>query len=88
MVQTKVKATPYKLTDPPGVLCPECQGVIKFTLQQLLSMRPVYCSNCGLKLTMDVAQSQESVQTLQRLQKAMDQLEALPYFNPDGTTHA
>ncbi len=88
MLHTKAKATPYKLTDPPGVLCPECSAVIKFSLQQLLSMRPVYCSGCGLKLTMDVAQSEDSLKKLRELQEVMDHLEVLDSLNSGTNGHA
>jgi transcription elongation factor Elf1 len=75
MIRAATKQKKYNLTDPPGVICPSCKGIIKFTIEQLVSARPVYCSNCGLKLTMDVAQSQESLFELATLNDAMKKID-------------
>jgi transcription elongation factor Elf1 len=65
----------HNLTEPPGVPCPECGAVIHFTIEKLLSARPVYCSDCGLKLTLEVQKSQESLAALKRLNDAFEKIE-------------
>jgi len=65
----------HNLTKPPGIPCPECGATIHFTIEKLLSARPVFCSDCGLKLTLEVQKSQESLEALRRLNDAFEKLE-------------
>lgn len=65
---------PPRLTDPPGVPCPRCRTPIRLTVQKLLAGTPVFCSDCGLQLTMDRQASSEALDAVRALQQTMNDL--------------
>ena len=67
-------AKPRNVTDPPGVPCPRCRKPIRLTIEKLLAATPVYCSDCGLQLTVDTQASAEGMDAARRLQDAMKDL--------------
>ncbi len=56
----------------PGLRCPECSAHITVSLQMLLNNGVVYCSNCGLKLSIDQESSKESLDQLKKLNGALE----------------
>ncbi|MGD8941382.1 MAG: hypothetical protein PVJ72_18540 [Gammaproteobacteria bacterium] len=60
-----------------GIQCPKCQHLISVTLPTLLA-GTVYCSACGLKLTVDQSKSKESMQALHTLWQTMQRCETTP----------
>lgn len=67
-------AKPVNLTEPPGVPCPRCRSPIRLTIDKLLSGTPVYCSECGLQLTLDAAASAEGLDAVRKLQRTVKDL--------------
>ena len=55
------------LGQPPGVNCPECGFNIQVTISILLNNSAIFCSNCGLKLTIDRQESNKSLDQLRKL---------------------
>jgi DNA-directed RNA polymerase subunit RPC12/RpoP len=51
----------------PGIKCPECGFHIQVTIAMLLNNLAVFCSNCGLKLTVDQQESNKSLDQLRKL---------------------
>ncbi len=62
------------VTDPPGVPCPKCRKPIRLSIEKLLAATPVYCSECGLQLTLDRQASAEGLDAVLKLQNAMKDL--------------
>lgn len=51
----------------PGLNCPECNFFIQFSLADLLYKQDFSCPGCGLKLSMNREQSRESMELIQKL---------------------
>jgi hypothetical protein len=67
---------PTHLTEPPGVPCPRCKTPIRLTLPKLLAGTPVFCSECGLELTLDRHASTDALdaaRTMQELTKGAEE---------------
>jgi uncharacterized paraquat-inducible protein A len=64
------------------VPCPECDALIHFTIEKLLLARPAYCSDCGLKLTLEVEKSRESLEAIKKLSETIEKLKQ--YSHPLG----
>lgn len=58
----------------PGIPCPQCNNLIKFTVADLLGRDEFYCSHCGLKLSMDRSQSQPAMEVLEQVQVAVEEV--------------
>lgn len=56
----------------PGLNCPECGFHIPVTIEMLLKNKAVFCSNCGLKLTIDQQESKEGLDQLRKLNAELD----------------
>jgi transcription initiation factor IIE alpha subunit len=59
----------------PGLTCPQCRFRMQFTIQELLYSQRFTCPGCGLVLTMNRAESRESLDALQQLHVAMTNVE-------------
>ena len=72
---------------PAGLPCPKCGKLIEFRIEDLLRRSFFRCKNCGLELTLNRAQSRESLEALGKLQGAIETLNAIKSKykeNPDG----
>ncbi|MGB3205054.1 MAG: hypothetical protein WBB28_08705 [Crinalium sp.] len=59
-----------------GFPCPECAGFIPVSPAMLLgSQDSVYCPSCGLKLTINRAQSKEELEQYQQLMEVIKKSE-------------
>jgi len=63
------------LTSPSGMPCPQCTHPILLSIEKLLAATPVFCSECGLKLELNLAQSRQALGVLQRLNTTLKQAE-------------
>jgi hypothetical protein len=59
-------------TPGPGLNCPECGFHIPVTMQMLLNNRSVFCSSCGLKLSIDQESSKAGLDQLRKLNRALE----------------
>lgn len=66
---------PTNLTEPPGVPCPRCKAAIRLTLPKLLAGTPVFCSECGLELTLDRKASTDALDAARELQEVTKRAE-------------
>ena len=57
-----------------GMSCPVCNGFIPISIFQLLHDEAVTCPHCGLSLTVNRSQSQQAMDALKRLDKAMSKV--------------
>ena len=55
----------------PGLTCPRCAFRIQITIPALLSGHPIHCTQCLLRLNVDVERSREALQALEKLQTAL-----------------
>jgi len=54
-----------------GVACPVCGHLLALSIDRILSGAPVFCAECGLKLTLDVAKSRVGLEVLKRLKETV-----------------
>ncbi len=59
----------------PGLPCPNCNELIRFTIEALLTRTDFFCSACGLKLSLNRPESQESLQVLEKINEAAENVE-------------
>jgi predicted amidophosphoribosyltransferase len=71
----KRKTNLVNLTEPPGVPCPQCQAPIRLTIAKLLTGTPIFCSECGLQLTVDSEGSTAAMDAVKTVQRTMNDLE-------------
>ena len=50
-----------------GTNCPQCSSKLEFDIDTILDLKPLYCSGCGMKLTLDVNQSQQGLEFLRTI---------------------
>ena len=66
----------------PGLSCPECGHHIPTTIEMLLNNSAVFCSNCGLELSIDREESKAGLDQLRKLSaelKKADKAKQSPY---------
>lgn len=68
-------------TRPSGLPCPECGFFIETSLEDLLYKRSLTCPSCLLELTMDRDASQESIEWLQKLNHATQEIKKVQTFD-------
>lgn len=63
----------------PGIVCPQegCGFFIEISIPALLQKDHHKCPGCGLMLTLDRANSRESMSALSQLQAAIDNINAV-----------
>jgi hypothetical protein len=64
-------------TPRPGIPCPRCQALVEFQIADLLRSTTFRCKVCFLELTLDRTQSRESLEALEKLQGAIEMLNAV-----------
>ena len=67
----------------PGVPCPQCKNRIPVSIPILLAHSAIFCNNCGIKLTIDKENSQDGLEQLEKLHKAMENVQKVK-DNPMG----
>ncbi|TND09900.1 MAG: hypothetical protein FD123_828 [Bacteroidetes bacterium] len=81
LVTFQEEERPYEVaaevSNEPGLICPRCRFRIQITIPQLLSGKPVYCTNCLLELQIDIGSSKESLDALQKLQSDFEKANAM-----------
>lgn len=60
----------------PGIPCPQCGCFIQMRIQDLLFGSKFQCVYCGLEMQMDREESRVSLNALQQLHVAMENVEA------------
>ena len=71
------KHPPNKLNHAPGLKCPQCGFRIQVTVETLLKGLPVYCSSCGLELTVDQEKSKPAIDALEKLHNSIEKVERI-----------
>lgn len=69
--------TPQADNHRPGVKCPECGFFMEFSIVSLLQNTDHVCLGCGLVLSINRSASRESMEALQQLQVAIDNLKSV-----------
>lgn len=49
--------------------CPQCSCHLDLTIDNILALKPIYCSGCGLKLSLDICQSQQGLEFLKAIKR-------------------
>jgi DNA-directed RNA polymerase subunit RPC12/RpoP len=73
---------PEMLNDAPGMPCPECGFRIRIGMRDLLRSRYINCPKCLLQLEVDREKSARSLELLQSLSVALDNIEELKHQKP------
>jgi hypothetical protein len=73
---------PPMLNDAPGMACPQCGFPIRIGMKELLHSRFIQCPKCLLKLELDREKSSKSLELLQSLSVALDNIEELKSQKP------
>ncbi|OHD09053.1 MAG: hypothetical protein A2Y34_14585 [Spirochaetes bacterium GWC1_27_15] len=58
-----------------GLDCPVCGFKIQLTIDMLVKRDSIFCSSCGLKLTMDKEASKETINVLKEFDKEFKNIE-------------
>lgn len=69
----------------PGLACPNCQQFIPVTLPMLLSGN-LFCSGCGLELSVDQDKSKEGMEKVRALWQSMQECKTKPEEALPGST--
>lgn len=59
----------------PGLDCPNCHYRIPVRIEDLVIQNAVICNNCSLKLSVDLGQSQASIDELKKVYTAIQKTE-------------
>jgi uncharacterized paraquat-inducible protein A len=70
------------LNETPGMPCPQCAFPIRIGMREFLHARYVECPRCLLRLEVDREKSARSIELLQSLAVALDNVEALKSQRP------
>jgi hypothetical protein len=54
-----------------GVACPVCGHLLALTIDRVLSGAPLFCVECGLMLTLDIARSRVGLEALKKLKETL-----------------
>jgi hypothetical protein len=54
-----------------GVACPVCGHLLALTIDRVLSGAPLFCVECGLMLTLDIARSRVGLEALKKLMETL-----------------
>jgi uncharacterized paraquat-inducible protein A len=73
---------PQTLNEPAGLPCPQCGFSIRIGMRDLLHSHSVECPKCLLRLEVDREKSARSLELLQNLAVALDNVEALRHQRP------
>ena len=55
---------------PSGMPCPQCNGFIPVSMQQIITDSAIICPHCGLRLTINRQQSSTAIEALKKVQQA------------------
>lgn len=64
-----------------GMPCPECSGFIPISMYQLLSLNPIFCPYCGLKLEINKTASERALDALKKVEEAEKEVKKRSNFN-------
>lgn len=73
MLSKKTKA--FSLTEAPGIPCPQCGATLRLALDRLLAAAPLFCSACGLELTLDAKASAQAMDAARAVQRTLRDLD-------------
>ncbi len=65
----------------PGLRCPVCGAFIRTSIEELLSVHSLRCSECRLELKLDRWASAKALQALEKVQDARKKVENTSKFN-------
>lgn len=51
--------------------CPDCHMPIPLNFRRMFTGEPMACSNCGLKLTLNLAKNRETIDAIKDAQRTM-----------------
>jgi len=69
-------------TQPVGFNCPKCNSFVEVSFKSLLSQASINCPFCLISFTMDRNESKHALELMQKLNTALDNLEATKNFKP------
>lgn len=55
-----------------GMPCPQCNGFIPVSMQQIITDSAIICPHCGLRLTINRQQSSTAIEALKKVQQAQN----------------
>ena len=58
-----------------GIVCPHCKSFVEVSIQSLLSQASINCPSCMITISLDRNKSKETLDLLQKLNAAADNLE-------------
>lgn len=59
-----------------GIDCPQCRYFIEIAIPDILTRTSIQCKKCGLQLTLHRARSQQSLDALLEIERALEQLDS------------
>lgn len=65
----------------PGLKCPACGAFIRTSIEELLTVRSLYCEVCHLELHLDRWASAKALSALQKVQEAQRKVQESSKFN-------
>lgn len=57
----------------PGINCPQCGHKFPVSIEILLSLQPIYCPSCNLKLELNKEKSKEALEAMEKMWRAINQ---------------
>ena len=55
---------------PSGMPCPQCNGFIPVSMQQIITDSSILCPHCGLRLNINQQESRPAIDALKKFQQA------------------
>lgn len=65
----------------PGLKCPGCGAFIRTSIEELLTVHSLRCSECKLELKLDRWASAKALDALQKVQDAQHEVQKTSKFN-------
>lgn len=65
----------------PGIKCPRCGAFIRTSIDELLTVRSLWCRECRLELKLDRWASSRALSALEKVQTAQKKVQDASKFN-------
>lgn len=60
---------------PSGMPCPQCNGFIPISMQQIITDSAIICPHCGLRLNINQQESRPAIEALKKFQQAQNEFD-------------